>query len=143
MEQSRQGARMLHLALELDRRVYRDIDAGAAVIQLRGSGRFKGSMLDALDNYSPTKAEFETRQLPIRDLRPAMVLDEDIVALKTKLLILKEGIVLTPIWIERLGNFACSAGVQERVRVRVPKLAGIGLISQAGHGPSGTEGKRG
>lgn len=99
-------------------------------------------MLDALNNYSPTKAEFETRQLLIRDLRSGMVLDEDIVAIKTKLLILKEGMVFTSMWIERLGNFARIHGVQERVRVRVPRLAGVGLLS-LGYGPSGTEAKKG
>jgi hypothetical protein len=99
-------------------------------------------MLDALNNYSPTKAKFETRQLLIRDLRSGMVLDEDIVALKTKLLILKEGMVLTPMWIERLENFARTSGVQERVRVQVPRLAGIGLLSKLGYGPSGTEAKK-
>jgi DNA-binding response OmpR family regulator len=142
MEQSRQGAHMLQLALELDRRIYRDIDCHSAVIQLRGSDRFNGGMLDALNNYSPTKAKFETRQLLIRDLRSGMVLDEDIVALKTKLLILKEGMVLTPMWIERLENFARTSGVQERVRVQVPRLAGIGLPSKLGYGPSGTEAKK-
>jgi hypothetical protein len=71
-----------------------------------------------------------------------MVLDEDIVALKTKLLILKEGMVLTPMWIERLENFARTSGVQERVRVQVPRLAGIGLLSKLGYSPSGTEAKK-
>ncbi len=142
-EQSRQGAHMLHLALELDRRIYQDIDFDSAVVQLRASCRFNGSMLDALDNYSPTRVGFEVRQLLLRELRPGMVLHEDVVAIETKLLILKEGVVLTPIWIERLANFARTSGVQKRVRVRVPTLAGTRRLSELGYVPSGIEAKTG
>ncbi len=142
-EQSRQGAHMLYLALELDRRIYQDIDCRSAIAELRRSGRFNGGMLGALDNYSPTKAEFEVRHLLTRALRPGMVLDEEVFTTKTKILIFKEGTVLTPVWIERLRNFARGSGVQERVRVRVPRLAGIGQLSKLGYGPFGTEAKKG
>ena len=137
-EPARQGAHMLHLALELDRKIYQDIDCRSAIAQLRGLGRFNGSMLDALDNYTPTKAEFEVRQLMIRELRASMVVDEDIVTTKTKTLVFKEGMVLTYTWIERLGNFARTQGLQERIRVRIPKLANIGNLSKLGYGVSGS-----
>ena len=99
-------------------------------------------MLDALDNYTPTKAEFEVRQLMIRELRASMVVDEDIVTTKTKTLVFKEGMVLTYTWIERLGNFARTQGLQERIRVRIPRLANIGKLSKLGYGLSGTGVKR-
>ena len=140
--ESRQGADILHLALELDRSIYRDIDLRSALTQLKSSGQFNGNILDALDNYSPTKAEFEVRQLPIREVRSGMVLDEEVFTIKPKLLLFKEGMHLKPIWIERLGNFARTSGVPERLRVRVPKLAGIGKLSKLGYGLSGTEAKR-
>lgn len=141
-EPARQGAHMLHLALELDRKIYQDIDCRSAIAQLRGLGRFNGSMLDALDNYTPTKAEFEVRQLMIRELRASMVVDEDIVTTKTKTLVFKEGMVLTYTWIERLRNFARTHGLQERIRVRIPRLANIGKLSKLGYGLSGTGVKR-
>jgi DNA-binding response OmpR family regulator len=137
LKQSRQGSHILHLALELDRMIYQDIDLRSAVAQLKSSGRFNGSMLDALNNYSPTKAEFEVRQLPIREVRSGMVFDEEVFTTKPKVLLFKEGMVLKPIWIERLRNFARTSGVPERVRVRVPKLAGFGRLSKLGYGPSG------
>ena len=84
--------------------------------------------MDALANYTPTKAAFEVRQLLIPELRSGMILDEDLKSPKTKLLILKEGMLLTPMWIERLGNFVKTGGVQERARVRVPKLPGFNRI---------------
>jgi hypothetical protein len=141
-EQARQGAHILHLALELDRRIYQDIDLLSAIVQLRASGQFNGSMLDALDTYSPTKAEFDVRQLLIREVRSGMVVDEDIVTTKTKTLVFKEGMVFTHLWIERLGNFARTHGLQERVRVRIPRLASIGKLSKLGYGLSRPEAKK-
>ena len=131
-EQARQGAHMLHLAVELDRMIYRDIDLRSAVAELKSSGRFNPSMLNALDNYSPTKAEFEVRQLPIREIRSGMIIDEEVFTTKPRALLFKEGTFLKPIWIDRLQNFAKGSGVPERVRVRVPKLAGIGKLPMAG-----------
>jgi CheY-like chemotaxis protein len=133
-EPARQGARMLRVALELDRRIYRGIDARSAVDQLRSSRRFDVRMLEALDSYSPLGAEFDVVCLPIRDLRAGMVLEEDVLSPVGKMPILKQGTVLTQTWIERLGNFARSQGLQDSVRVGVAKLAGVGKISKPGGG---------
>jgi response regulator RpfG family c-di-GMP phosphodiesterase len=122
-EQTRQGSHMLHLALELDRKIYQDVDWKLASAQLRRSGKFNGRMLDALSSYCPTKIKFEVRQLLIRELRSGMVLDEDVFTTKTRMMVLKSEMVLTNVWIERLGNFARTNGVQERFRVRVPRIA--------------------
>ena len=63
--------------------------------------------MTTLDSYAPTKVEFEVRQLLVRELPSAMILDEDIVTTSKKVLVFfKEGTALTPTWIERLGNFA-------------------------------------
>jgi hypothetical protein len=131
-EPSVQGAHMLHLALELDRRIYlalererrmiyRELVTQSEVAQLRSSGRFNGAMLDALDNYTPQKKEFELRQVLIREVHSGMILDEDLWSKDGKVGIFQKGTVLTPILVERLGNFARSRGVQERMRVRVPR----------------------
>ena len=133
-EPARQGARMLRLALELDRRIYRGVDAGSALDQLRSSRRFDVRMLEALDGYSSLGAEFDVVCLSIRELHPGMVLEEDVLSPIGKVPILKQGTVLTQTWIERLGNFARSQGLQDLVRVGVPKLGGAGTISKPGGG---------
>jgi DNA-binding response OmpR family regulator len=119
-KQSREGAHMLHLALQLDQEVYRGVACRSALNQIRLSGRFDSRMLDALDSYSPTQTEFEVRRLPIRELRAAMVLEEDLMSKDKKLLILKKGTILTGTWIDRIGNFAKVRSVQDLARVRVP-----------------------
>jgi DNA-binding response OmpR family regulator len=121
MGQSRHGAQMLHLALELDRRIYRGVTTSAAFSELKLSRRFDGEMLDALETYSPTQPEFEVRRVQIRELRAGMVLEQDV--LSKDLLILKEGTILSETWIERLENFVKARGAQELVDVRIPRLA--------------------
>jgi CheY-like chemotaxis protein len=141
-DDSRQAVRMLHLAWELDRRIYRGVAFKSALAELRLLGRFDGRMLDALDGYSPTKAEFEVRRLPIRELRAGMVLEQDVLSTEGNLLILKEGTVLNETWIERLRNFAKTRGAQELVSVRIPRVDGPRKLRPFGNG-SGAEKTRG
>src|SRR5579862_298479 len=119
-EHSRQGANLLQLAFELDRRIYRGATPSSALSGLRKLGRFEGRMLDALENYIPAKVGSELRRLPIRDLRIGMVLEKDVVSTTGSLVIFKQGTVLTETWIDRLANFAKSLGVEEPIDVRIP-----------------------
>jgi hypothetical protein len=130
-EPIRAGSRMLHLALELDRRVSRGASFRSALEHLKMSpAQFDGRMLDALANYSPPPAEFELRLVPIRELRAGMVLEKDVLSSSGNLLILKEGTVLTETWIERLGNFAKVRGVAPVVHVRIAPRTSVGKLSR-------------
>jgi len=124
IEQSRQGSQILHLALELDRRIYRGVACSAALAELRLWRRFDSRMLDALEHYSPAKLEFDVRRLPIRALRADMVLENNVLSKDGNLTILNAGTILTETWIQRLDNFAKTRGVQEPLGVRVPRVPG-------------------
>jgi CheY-like chemotaxis protein len=124
-EEARKGSQMLHLALQLDRRVYKGTAFGSALDQIRLSGRFDSRMLVALDSYSPPQADYVVRRLPIWELRAAMVLEEDVSSTDGKFLLFKKGTVLTETWIERLRNFAKTPGIQELAYVRISGLAFI------------------
>jgi DNA-binding response OmpR family regulator len=137
-EESQQGALMLHLALELDRRIYRGNTAGAAIAELRRSSEFTGPMLDALQSYSPAQAEHEVRRLPIRELRSGMILERDVLSTVSNLLIFKKGTTLTETWIERMVNFEKAPGLREPVEVRVPRLAGARKLEEFVYGATGT-----
>lgn len=113
------GARMLHLALELDSRLYRGVHFRSALDQLRISpSRHEPAMLAALESYPKKSAEFELRSAFIRELRAGMMLEQDVQS-GDGLLILKGGTILSETWIERLSNFAKTKGVQEPLRVRL------------------------
>jgi putative two-component system response regulator len=136
-EEVRIGAHLLHLALELDRKIYQDIDCPIAVMGLKKTGGFEPGMLDALTRYSPAEAPFAMRQIMIQDIRSGMILDEDIASASTNVLICRAGTVFTELFIERLMNFARNHGVQKRVRVRVPVWGSAGdkMVWTAGAGP--------
>jgi DNA-binding response OmpR family regulator len=133
--ESRQGAELLYLALQLDQRVYLGVTPSAALGELRSLGQFDGRMLSALARYSPVKAEFEMRRLPIRELGAGMVLDNDVFSENGQVLILKEGTILTEIWIERLKNFARSWDTHELISVRLPRVAGLRMSNEFGRVP--------
>jgi len=129
--ESRLGARMLYLALQIDQMVYRGANFHSALDHLRMlPGCIDTRMLQALAGYFPTPAEWDVRWARIRDLRLGMILDENVVS-NANLLILKEGTVLTEMWIERLENFASVGGVQELIGVRIPKLGRMRMCSRA------------
>ena len=132
--QQKPGASVLHLALELDRRIYRGATSGSALSELRLLRRFDGRMLDALGGYSPAQVEFQVRRLPIRRLRAGMVIEDDVFTADGNLLILKAGTVLNDIWIERLENFAKTRGVPEIVSARIAGIAGSSGTSSAEEG---------
>jgi len=132
-EPVRAGARMLHLALELDRMVVRGASFRSALEHLKMSpARFDRRMLDALAKYSPAPTEFELRWVPVRELQAGMVLEKDVLSGSGNVVILKEGTVLTETWIERLGNFARSRGVATLVPVRILSLTGPGKPARPG-----------
>jgi CheY-like chemotaxis protein len=138
-EQAMLGAHVIHLALELDRRIYRGMPSETALVELGFGGRFDAGMLNALEGYSPAGVEFEVRQLSLRELRPGMILDRSISG-AGGLLILKVGTVLTQTWIERLRNFASTEGQREPTCVRIPRIADVQSLPGAGPGaPAATQ----
>jgi response regulator RpfG family c-di-GMP phosphodiesterase len=64
-EDVRFGAHLLHLALELDQKIYQGIDCRTAVACLQDTHRFRQDMLDALSHYAPVNTPFELGQIPI------------------------------------------------------------------------------
>jgi hypothetical protein len=136
LEESKQGARMLHLALELDRRIYRGIACNYALAELKLLGGFDAGMLAALTRYSLTGGEYDIRRLAIRELRSGMTLDQDVRSRDGDLLILKEGTILTETWIERLENFAKARGTQELLDVRIPRTSGVRKAEASGYSAS-------
>lgn len=118
--ESRQGAAVLHLAQEYDRRICRGMTPRVTLAELRMSHKFEAEMLEALESYTPVERDFEERRLRTRELGPGMILEQDVSC--NGLLILKQGTVLTETWIERLANFVRSSGIQDAIRVRVPRM---------------------
>jgi hypothetical protein len=127
--QLKPSANPLHLAIELDRRIFRGMPFGVALNELRTLSRFHSRMLQALANYEPANVDLEVRRLPIRALRPGMVIETDVLTPEGGLLILKKGTTLTETWLERLNNFVRTRGVMEYVNVRIPRIENESVAS--------------
>jgi DNA-binding response OmpR family regulator len=123
-DEVRFGAHLLHLAVELDRRIYRGLLFQEALHELKLiRGQFLPELLAALEHFTPpVTAEFHHRSLSVIDMAAGMTLEEDVISQSNKMTILRKGTILNDIWIERLNNFAKYQGVNEPLRVRVPGL---------------------
>jgi DNA-binding response OmpR family regulator len=121
-EEVKTGAELLYLALALDQRLYHHMSCHAAMAQLRDPRFYRVDILDALSDYAPEEAPFDLRQIGIREVASGMILDEDIKTTGSRILLFRAGLVFTDLWIQRLRNFARTHGVQDHIRVRVPRL---------------------
>ncbi len=118
------GARMLEIAVELDRRMFRGMPFIAALQQLSTMpDRFDRPMLEALGDYETPKVASEIEQAWVHELRVSMIMAEDVLTKDGKMTIVRKGATLTETLIERISNFRKLRGVQEPIRVRLLQKA--------------------
>ncbi len=113
------GAQLLKLARAADALVSRGNSVAAAVELLRRTEGYDDAMLDALADFHGRAEGFEIRMLNLGDLVDGMVLDQDVSSSAGQLLVAR-GRELTLAMLERLNNFARTAGIVQPLRVLVP-----------------------
>jgi response regulator RpfG family c-di-GMP phosphodiesterase len=114
------GARILKIALDFDTLVSAGSSQRAAVAALRERATwYDPQILDALEELIGLEAEYQVKKLSVRELKPAMILADDVFTTKDQLLISK-GFELTVSIIKRLGHFAQSNHLREPICVLVP-----------------------
>ena len=122
---SQRGACMLRIALEIDRRRLKAASWKAALGQVRVVLHgFPEEMLEALEDYSPHQDTFDVERLQVQDLRPLMVLDEDVLAKNGNFMIALKGTTLNDTLIERIGNYLKTRGISQPIPVRVIRTEG-------------------
>jgi len=120
------GARMLSVAVELDRQMFRGVPFKTALCCLRsGSRKYPTAILDALEDYSPRSILLEAKSLQVRELQPSMIVDEPIMTRDGKSVIVDKGTALTWMAIGLIRNFDVTRGVRQPIRVRgeAPEVA--------------------
>jgi CheY-like chemotaxis protein len=121
------GARMLAIAVELDRRMLRGMPFTVALQELRMMpDRFDAAMIGTLGDYQTPKVAAELEQAWVHELQVSMILAEDVVTKDGKITIVRKGASLTGTLIERISNFRKIRGVQEPIRVRLSQKANTG-----------------
>jgi len=118
------GASMLRAAIDFDRLIARGRPAKEALAQLRAKKNdYSPQCLEALATFVAPEGGMEVQILKSAELRPAMLVDQD-VRTKEGLLLLAKGQEVTPSVLGRLRAFSCRVGIDEPIRVLVTKLAG-------------------
>jgi CheY-like chemotaxis protein len=117
-DQFEQGARLLQVALEIDRRVTAGAALTDAIEQLSAAGKVDPRILQAWSDFRLSGQHQVIRALKVSKLALGMVLEDDI-RTSSGLVILGKGEELTLILLERVRKYARTAGVAEPIRVRV------------------------
>jgi len=113
------GARLLFLVTDFDALEAKGIAAPAAVSTLRGRAiNYDPALLEALVTIRGNLTQEDLRELRLRELRPGMVLAEDL-RMVSGVLFVGRGYVVTETFVERCKNFRAGL-VREPVRVVVP-----------------------
>jgi CheY-like chemotaxis protein len=113
------GARMLRIAVELDRHMFLRAAFPEALSELKTTeGKYCRELLDMLDDYEPASPDFDIRHVRVNEMRPLMVLEDDLVTTGGTM-ILQRGTTLNLAFIERVRNFAATRGAREPIRVRI------------------------
>ena len=122
---AQRGACMLRVALELDRQALRGASFEVALARVRAivPGLWQ-DMLVQLEDYHPVVDAFEIKRLHVHELRPFMVLEEDVVTTDCGLMIVQKGTTLKAFLIERIRNFVITRGINQPIRVRVMRSQG-------------------
>lgn len=114
------GTALLQAAGQLDRLLDAGVDRHKALERLRRPGNPGWRrVLDALGTVELEPIGDRVASLHVAELRPGMVLDED-VHTGTEVLLMTHGQRVTTTMIERLERYADSVGVDEPIRVRIP-----------------------
>jgi len=121
------GAHLLRAAMDFDRLIVRNRSVEDALAQMRLRARdYDPACLQALAAYVAPECGMAVRVLKPGELRPGMVVDQDVRS-KTGLLLLAKGQEVTLSVLGRLRAFAAKVGIAEPVRVLVEEEVGAGL----------------
>lgn len=110
------GARLLHIAFDMANLIDSGMPVDKVIETLRSSPQVYDPGLLATLGQQVSTGSNGVMQVPLKRLRPGMVVDEDVYTLNGVLLI-SQGEQLTGVTIERLNNFARLYGVKDSVRV--------------------------
>ena len=114
------GARALHVALYFDSFKAQGFNDQGALLELRKRHRwFDPLILDTLETLLEDEIPYQQRTVTIEEIRPGMVVEQD-VKTRTGLLLIAKGQEVGDSTIPRLRNYHKTRGVREPISVLVP-----------------------
>jgi response regulator RpfG family c-di-GMP phosphodiesterase len=114
------GAQMLMVAMCFDERVSRGGAPASALKYMRERAEtYQASVVSAIETAVVSLVELAVRVVSLRDLKPGMIVQEDIRA-KNGLFLVGKSQIISDALLARLNNFARTAGVVEPLFVLTP-----------------------
>lgn len=113
------GAHLLRIALDFDELVLQGMSLGEALLCMRRQRSYSPRYVDALRRLQVEDAVAQNRLLRLDQLRPGMVITEDLYS-KTGLLLLAKGHEITESALARLDSFSSLFGIAEPISVTIP-----------------------
>ncbi|CDM64096.1 HD domain-containing phosphohydrolase [Pyrinomonas methylaliphatogenes] len=119
------GARILKVALDFDKLLEAKLSPAEAYKEMRRRGDwYDPVVVEALgEAIAQSERRFTTKYVFLYELRPGMIIAQDIIA-TNGLLLIAQGQEVTPSLRMRLENFALRGGLEEPIKVLVPKEDG-------------------
>ncbi len=114
-------AKILQLALDHDLLVMSGLDSSGALVEIiMRRGRYDTKAVKALEKLISEEKKYEIKQVLIENLTEKMILMEDLIT-KDHVLVVPNGEMVTHSMKLRLLNFKSNSGIQDSVRVMIPK----------------------
>ncbi len=114
------GARVLHVALEVDTLVTAGKDIKLAIEQIiKRKGWYDLTVVEALESIVKAEDDYVAREITIFNLVTGMILAENVRS-ESGLLVIAKGQEVTPSLKTRLENFNRTTGIKEPINVLVP-----------------------
>jgi response regulator RpfG family c-di-GMP phosphodiesterase len=111
------GARMLHLALDLDAVLSAGVSHDDAVAQLAArDGEYDPALLHAIRTHAVSSTRKRTARVPLDALEPGMVMEQEL-RTGAGLLLAAKGQTMTPALLQRIQNFLRISAIWGEVQV--------------------------
>ena len=115
------GARILKTVMDFDKHVYAGATKGKALEALKGAAHlYDPKALGALEEVLGVEAKFDFTSLCIKELKPGMILTEDVMPKEGDRRLLAKGVHLSSTLIMKIRNCDLAFGVAEPINVIVP-----------------------
>lgn len=116
------GGRILRLSLDYDLALQCEENPQKAFLKLeKDSEAYDPELLYYLEGMLGVEARYEIQTIPYTDLRPCMILHEDIISTQGAML-LRKSLELDKGKIDRIHMFAKEVGINETITVLVPEI---------------------
>jgi hypothetical protein len=114
------GAAILQAAIDFDERRHRDLPHAAALADMLQADHYHPDVISAIAQIEAVELAERTKMVPVGNLEPGMILEQDI-CVRSGMCLIGSGQQITPTSLQRLEGFSNAMEPDLMVCVRVPE----------------------